>query len=72
LLEEIEAQIVGMYPGQTAAEKKAKAALVLDVFKTESWTKVTTLPFAQLEAGLHELKIRRTELEAKAGKEVAP
>jgi hypothetical protein len=64
LLEEIEATIVAMYPGQTAVEKKAKAALVEEIFKTGSWTKVSTLPFAQLEAGLHELKIRRTELEA--------
>lgn len=66
LLEEIQAQIVAIYPGQTAEDKKGKAAILLSTFNTESWTKVTTLTFAELENGLKVLRERRAAL---AGKE---
>lgn len=60
-LEEIEATLVAIWPGQTASSKSLKA-LALDVlFGTRSWTKVTTLTQGELDGGLVRLRtIERT------------
>src|SRR6266496_4067430 len=53
LCEEIQGEIVRLYPGQTAAEKKAKADLVDECFKTRSWTRVEeVMPLTALRTGL--------------------
>lgn len=39
-LEEIQEEIVKMYPGQTAGDKKGKADLIEQLFSTRSWTAV--------------------------------
>lgn len=41
VLDEIEAILVKHHPGQTALEKKAKADLVREHFKTSSWTELS-------------------------------
>lgn len=50
-LEEIQAEIVKMFPGSTADEKKAKAELVEELFGTRSWTAVENKPLEALERG---------------------
>jgi hypothetical protein len=54
--EEVQALLVQAHPGQTAADKQAKAALLKGVFDTGSWTKVENLPSAKIKAGFEELK----------------
>jgi hypothetical protein len=56
LCEEIQGEIVAMYPGQTAAEKKEKADLLERLFETRSWTKVEGYDSGKLRAGLHTLR----------------
>lgn len=57
LCEEIQGAMLQMYPGQTAAEKKAKADLLDQVFHTRSWTRVETLiPVPELRSGLEEIR----------------
>jgi hypothetical protein len=56
LLEEIEGQMVRMFPGSSAKEKKAKGDLVDHVFQTRSWTKVQLLSVEELQAGLERIK----------------
>lgn len=55
-LEEIEAEIVRLMPGQTAAEKKAKLNLVAFVFGTASWTAVRGMKAFELQAGLKRIR----------------
>jgi hypothetical protein len=57
LCEEIQGAILKLYSGQTAAEKKAKADLLEEVFHTRSWTKVETLiALPDLRAGLETIR----------------
>jgi hypothetical protein len=56
-LEEIEGTLTAIWPGQDAKSKKFKAMAVDALFGTRSWTKVTTLPFADLDAGLIRLRL---------------
>lgn len=48
-LEEIQAEIVKMYPSSSAEDKKAKAELVEELFQTRSWTAVENKPLEVLE-----------------------
>ncbi len=48
-LEEIQAEIVKMYPTSSAEDKKAKAELVEELFNTRSWTAVENMPLPTLE-----------------------
>jgi AAA domain len=57
LCEEVQGEILKLYPGQTGAEKKAKADLLDEVFRTRSWTKVETLiSLPDLRAGLESIR----------------
>lgn len=56
LCEEIQGAITASYPGQTAAEKKAKGDLLFQVFETRSWTAVENLPSERLRAGLEAIR----------------
>jgi hypothetical protein len=55
-LEEIEGVLCAIWPGSSAKEKKFKVMAIDILFGTRSWTKVTTLPQAELEAGLIRLR----------------
>jgi hypothetical protein len=56
VLEEVEALLVKHYPGQAAADKKAKADLVKEHFKSTSWTEISKLmPLIDLRAGYDSL-----------------
>lgn len=58
LAEEIQGEMMRVYPGQTAAEKKGKAELLETFFNTRSWTKVTTkTKSADLRDGLDKMRI---------------
>lgn len=57
-LEEIQAEIVKMFPGSTADEKKAKAELVEELFGTRSWTAVENRPLEALERGRNALWVK--------------
>lgn len=56
LCEEIQAEIVATYPGQSAVEKQAKVEVLKEAFDTGSWTKVECMSVKQLRAGLARLK----------------
>lgn len=57
LAEEIQGEIAHAYPGQTAAEKKAKADLLFLTFGTRSWTKVSeSTSSPELRRGLAEIR----------------
>lgn len=56
LCEEIQGIIVEKYPGQSAEEKKTKAALLHTIFNTRSWTAVENMSSEQLREGLYRLK----------------
>lgn len=56
-LEEIEATLTTIWPGQTADMKKFKLMALDTLFGTRSWTKVTTLAQADLDAGLQRLRM---------------
>jgi hypothetical protein len=58
LSEEIQGELVAAYPGQTAAEKKAKADLLATLFGTRSWTAVENMDSERLRAGLAALRER--------------
>lgn len=56
VLDEIEALLVKHYPSTSAAEKQAKAALVLKHFRTSSWTEISKLmPLYDLQKGYNDL-----------------
>jgi hypothetical protein len=57
-LEEIQEEIVKMYPGQTVGDKKGKADLVEELFNTRSWTAVENKPMDVLEAARNTLWIK--------------
>jgi len=52
LCEEIQGELMRAWPGQTAAEKKAKVEAVEVAFETRSWTKVESFASDKLRAGL--------------------
>jgi AAA domain len=52
LCEEIQGELVAVYPGQKAEEKKAKADLIFAAFKTRSWTAVESMDSDRLRRGL--------------------
>lgn len=54
-LEEIQEEIVKLYPGQTAGDKKGKADLVEELFLTRSWTAVENLSLETLTAARDKL-----------------
>lgn len=56
--EEIEGLLVKHYPGQTAAEKKAKADLLDEFLQTRSWTKVEGTPSEKLKAAYNAMKAK--------------
>jgi hypothetical protein len=58
LAEEIQGELVNAYPGQTAAEKKAKADLLAAFFGTRSWTAVEGMDSGRLRHGLRALRER--------------
>ena len=57
-LEEIQEEIVKIYPGQTAGDKKGKADLVESLFKTRSWTAVENLSLEVLKEGRNALWVK--------------
>lgn len=55
--EELQGMLVARWPGQTAAEKQAKAACLAHIFQTHSWTKISEgTPAGELKAGLECLR----------------
>lgn len=69
LCEEIQGELVKVWPGQTAAEKKHKAAALEKHFGTMSWTAVETMSVAQLTRGLIDLRKAIAAMPAAAGKD---
>jgi hypothetical protein len=63
-LEEIEGTLLAIWPGTDQKSKKFKALAIDTLFGTRSWTKVTTLPQAELDAGL--IKLRTIEQNTKS------
>lgn len=61
LAEEIQGELVARWPGMTAEEKKGKAALLHDIFRTRSWTAVENMQSTQLREGLKRLRERLAE-----------
>lgn len=55
LLEEVQAQLVKAYPGQSAEDKDAKAALLVKAFGSRSWAVVKGMDADALRAGLTKL-----------------
>lgn len=59
VLEKIGNEIKKLFPGQTERDKSSRIALMEEVFKTNSWTEISTfLKFDQLEAGLEALRAK--------------
>lgn len=56
LLEEVQATLVSRYPGQTAADKDAKAQLLEQAFGSRSWAVVKAMDEQTLRAGLEKLR----------------
>jgi len=55
-LEEIQGEILSVYPSTSGSDKKGKMELMDKVFKTRSWTKIDALPIEELEAGLQTMR----------------
>lgn len=51
VLEEISGELVAGFPGQSAPEKRAKAEVLMKIFRTYSWTAVECMPIATLREG---------------------
>ena len=71
LCEEIQGEILKIWPGQTAAEKKAKAAAIEKHFGTMSWTAVEAMGVDRLTRGLIDLRKELASRPATADKEGA-
>ena len=56
LCEEIQGELVNAYPGQAAADKKAKADLIHMAFGTRSWTAVESMDSKRLRTGLAQIR----------------
>jgi len=73
VLDEIEALLVKHYPSTSAAEKQAKAALVLKHFKTSSWTEISKLmPLYDLQYGYNELHVELENAPSRYGDAIKP
>jgi hypothetical protein len=57
-LEEIEGEIVKLYPGQTAGDKRAKADLVEELFGTRSWTAVESMSLEKIQDARNRLWLK--------------
>jgi hypothetical protein len=57
-LEEIQAEIVKMFPGMTAEDKKLKAELIEELFETRSWTAVEGRSLEKLELARNKLWLK--------------
>lgn len=58
-LEKIGNEIKKLFPGQTERDKASRIALMEEVFKTNSWTEISTfLKLDQLEVGLEALRAK--------------
>lgn len=68
LCEEAQSLIVGVYPGQSAEEKKAKAAIIREHFGTGSWTAVESMNSADLRVSVDNLRRAVEKLKAPASK----
>lgn len=55
-LEEIVGVMASLFPGRSAADNKGKADLQQEIFGTRAWSKIETLPLAELHAGLAKMK----------------
>lgn len=63
VLEEIQATIVKLWPGQDATSKAMKALSVETLFDTRSWTAVESKPLEVLDARLDALKLFEEKVE---------
>ncbi|WP_296205295.1 AAA family ATPase [uncultured Hyphomicrobium sp.] len=73
VLDEIEALLVKHYPSTSAAEKQAKAALVLKHFRTSSWTEISKLmPLYDLQKGYNDLHQQLEEAPSRYETAVTP
>ncbi len=61
LMEEVQGLLVSHFPGQAAAEKKAKADLLEEHFGTRSWTAIEQRTPAEVRRGLHSLREKLEE-----------
>lgn len=64
LAEEIQGELLDVWPGQSAADKKAKADVIYAVFQSRSWAYVESLRSESLRVGL--AKIREITAAARA------
>lgn len=64
LLEEIEGLLRQIYPGMSAQEKKSKIDILEELFKSRSWTNVTTYSILELESGLSRLRLCKPQIDA--------
>jgi hypothetical protein len=71
LCEEIQGEIVAVFPGQSAAEKKMKADILQEIFHTRSWTAVEGMDSVRLREGLEKIreKTRKAQPAAVAPRE---
>jgi len=68
LCEEIQGEILKLYPGQTTKEKGLKAGLLEEIFTTRSWTKVESLKSENLRHGLRLIREHIAKVEAQMAK----
>ncbi len=61
-IEEIEGILAGLFPGQSAKEKKIKLDIIEKLFNTRSWTKVQSLSIFELQASVETLKAFKTNV----------
>jgi hypothetical protein len=69
--EEIQGLMLRIHPGQSAEDKKAKAALLESFLGTRSWTRVENMPSREIETGYKAMKLMVDELEAARGTTLA-
>lgn len=55
-LEEIQGYMVSIWPGQSAADKKAKVDVLEEAFKTRSWTAIEDMSSEVLETGYKKIQ----------------
>ncbi len=55
-LEEIQGLLLHYYPSSSANDKKAKADAIETIFKTRSWTKVSSMNSEQIKLGYQAMK----------------
>lgn len=57
-LEEIQGELLSVFPGRSSDEQKLKADFIYDVFGTRSWTALGDMDLEKLTLGRMEIKIR--------------